>query len=91
MPLAAIHKNLFVIAARTAAKRGAFVDAETRYRQAIAHCQNHSGKESAACGLLFIELSYFYEDQNRQVDADRTWKEVRNILVSYYRERKVEV
>ena len=88
MPLAAVHKNLFVIAARTAAKRGAFFDAETRYRQAIAHCQKHTGKESAACGLLLIELSYFYEDQNRQIDADRCWKEVRKILVSHYRARK---
>ena len=79
-----LHKNLFVIAARSAAKRGAIFDAETRYRQAFEHWQQQAGAESAACGLVLIELSYFYEDQNRHEDADQCWMQIRKILASYY-------
>lgn len=78
------HGNLFILTARAAVDRGAVTAAEVRYKQALAHCRKHSGRKSAAYGLLLIELSSFYESQRRHEESDCCWQEAREILAFYY-------
>lgn len=64
-------------------RAGMRTEAEQIYRETLEMAEVEGGETSALAGLVLLDLVYFYEAENRQMEAKAAWDRIRVILMRY--------
>lgn len=76
--------NLCLAAAQAAMESGEYADADRLYKRGLIWSEERYGAQSAAVGLVLMEMVELYEKDGRQRDTARLQMRIGNIFRRYF-------